>query len=240
MAASQKSIAALTSRQGNINEALVAMGPGYSPASSPIQLATMQAAHAQVLGINVTLQPLEDAIATARTQLDLDVNGLVENEGIDGLIKMMRNATGLMEGLGVANQSDAKRMRRLVNRASPVGKKKVAGQTPANTKSTIEKGIGSMIKYAEDFTDIISTNPNYNPTDPSITVATFTALVTSIKNGAKSIKTIGGLIAPPVAERRRIVMSKVNGFEKNIANVRRYVRGNFGRNSAEWNSIKNL
>jgi len=240
MPVSQRSIAALTSRQGNINSALSAMGPGYSPASSPIQLATMQAAHAQVLSINTTLQPLEDAIGTARTQLNLDINGLVENEGIDGLIKMMRNATGLMESLGVSNESDAKRMRRLVNKAAPRGKKKVEGQTPANTKSTIEKGIGSMIKYAEDFTNIISTNGNYAPTDPTITVATFEALVTSIKNSAATIKTLSGQISAPVAERRRIVMSKVNGFEKNISNVRRYVLGNFGRNSAEWNSIKNL
>ncbi len=240
MAASQKSIAALTSRQGNINTAVSGMGVGYAPSSSPIQLATMQASHAQVLSINTTLQPLEDAISTARTQLNLDVNGLIENEGIDGLIKLMRNATKLMESLGVANESDAKSMRRLVNRIAPAGKKKVEGQTPANTKSTIEIGIGSKIKYAEDFTSIISTNVNYNPTDSTITVASFTALVASIKSGAASIKTIAGQISAPVAERRRIVMSKVNGFEKNITNVRKYVLGNFGRNSVEWNSIKNL
>ncbi len=240
MPVSQKSIAALTARQGNINTALSAMGPGYSPSSSPIQLATMQASHAQVLNINATLQPLEDAIAAARTQLNLDINGLIENDGVDGLIKLMRNATGLMESLGVANESDAKRMRRLVNRADPKTKKKVAGQTPANTKSTIESGIGSIIKYAEDFIGIISSNPNYAPTDSTITVAAFNLLLPNIKNGAATIKTIGGQISAPVAERRRIVSSKVNGFEKNISSVRKYVLGNFGRNSVEWNSIKNL
>ncbi len=80
----------------------------------------------------------------------------------------------------------------------------------------------------------------YSPTQEMIKLETLYNRLSSIEKLDNYINDTIKNLKPVQKQRSELVNSKEQGISKIIAEVRKYVRGNYGVNSEEWNSIKNI
>ena len=80
----------------------------------------------------------------------------------------------------------------------------------------------------------------YLPLQDMIRIDNLEDKLNTIKSLDNEINAAIEQLKPKQKERSTMVNSKEEGVSKIIAEVRKYVRGNYGVNSEEWNSIKNI
>ncbi len=219
----------------------------YNPVNPLITVNNIKQVCDRITEINALLITPEQNLSAKRVLLYNLVNATEKKNGYEGLKALMRDSTSFVEAMGSDHKSDAKMLRRIVNHLHPVskGKSKENGENPAEPdpkkkRSTSETGIGSVIKQTEDFIKILENNAFYSPSDTTIGTSNFQSLLSQIKNCSNDIQNLLKVITPLKSERNKLINDKVEGIRKIISQVRKYIKSNYGENSAEWNGIRNI
>ncbi len=223
-----------------MRDACTAMG-GYSPSQSAIQVASMTTKVNSITSVNSQIAPLEDTLNTQQEQRFAAVHNVIEKQGNDGLIRRSRLVANYVQGLGTDFSPQYEMIRRAVNKMSPKKTRRKSTGPDDKTRSTSQQSFDSICKFAEDiFAVITAMGGSYAPVNADISAPNYQASFSGVRNMSSTITSTFSSLKPLIKERSILYNSKATGVQKVIGDTKRYVLGMFGKNSAEYQSIKHI
>lgn len=226
----------------DLKEACTLMG-GYNPLQNLIKVAAMGGRIADIEGANLEINPLESILKDNRDERVLKVFGQIEDDAFNGLIRRVRQIATYVDGLGDKYESEAVQIRRLVKKMDPDHTRRKPTGPDDKTRSTSEQSFDSITANAGKILEIIKLMKtggisDYTPADATITQANYTALIAEILALTKKIAETDGKLKPFLKKRDTLTNRKSDGVRKIVSETKKYVRGNYGSNSSEYNSIR--
>lgn len=212
---------------------------GYLPVQSLIQVVNLDTKVAAIETINTDIDSMEDDLNTLQESRWKKVHGLEINNGFDGIIKRSRQATAYVDGLGDEYDPQVEMLRRIVKLMSPIGKKKPK-KPDQKTISRSKRDFNTITRHARKFYTIINKIPAYSPVDVKIQKATYLSLIQEIETHTSDIDEMFSDLKPLQKQRKALYHSKTTGIRKIITETKKFVRGSYGENSPEYNSIKHI
>lgn len=236
---SDNNFAARTQKLKDLRDACTGM-TGFSPTQSMVQVTGMTTKVDSITTVNQSISDIETPLNSKQEERVLKVRGMIEENGFEGLIRRSRQIASYVDGLSDEYDAEVELIRRLVNKMQPNQTRRKKKNPDDKTRSTSEQGYASIVKYAEQIYDIINTIPDYHPTDTNIDKSEYQNLTSAADTLNSDIASLIKDLNPLIKQRSTLINSKVNGISKIIKETRKYVRGNYGAQSSEWNSIKHI
>jgi len=221
----------------------VTLMAGYNPLQNLIKTANMDTRIIEIEDAQKEINPLESILKDKRDERRLKVHGLIEDDLFDGLIRRSRQIASYVDGMGDKYESEAVQIRKLVIKLAPNRTRRKPLTPEDKTHSTSEQSFDSITSNAVKILDIIKLMTtggvsDYNPADTNITEAHYSDLILEIKSLTKDVADTEVLLRPFLKKRETFVNRKSDGIRKILSETKKYVRGNYGTNSGEYNSIK--
>ena len=218
---------------------------GYAPIQALISLAGMLTRISDIETINAQINTVEATLPDKQAERELKVHGQIEDDGLNGIIRRSRQVASYVDGTGEPFETEAVLIRRLVNKMQPSNTRRPSTGPEDRTRSTSEQSYASITANATKVLRIIiGMNAggvmNYNPADAEITIANYTTLINEIKTLSNQIGDISGNLKALQNLRRILYNRPADGIRKILSETKKYVRGNYGFTSAEYNAIKLL
>lgn len=200
----------------------------------------------RIMTFNTSIAEKKNALKIKITERDQLIRG---PKGIIALACKIRDTSGtlLPEGkkakLFKEIQSECQKM---TNSAS---KKKTLTEPPAGTtppsnevkahRSTTETGVNALIQYAKNIGEIMKSIPNYNSSNPDLTVAGFLAKVQTAEQAIQSVHAAYDQYDHAVTERLNSYDSEA-GLKELMTRIKDYIAYEYGKNSEEYRNAMRI
>jgi len=220
-----------------------ALMAGYNPLQQLIKVAVMNTRIGDIEAANTEIISFESILTDNQLERKLKVRGQIENDLFDGLIRRSRQIANYVDGMGDKYESEAIQIRRLVIKMEPSITRRKSTGPDDKTHSTSEQSYDSITANAGKILGIIKLMKtagvsDYTPADTNITEAHYSDLITEILNLTKKIAETESKLKPFLKKRETLTNRKSDGIRKILSETKKYVRGNYGSNSPEYNSIR--
>lgn len=227
----------------NLKNACATM-TAYDPVQDLIKISEMEQRIEDIETVNGQIIPLETKLSDEQGDRQIKVHGQVEDDDFEGLIRRSRQVAAYVDGQGKPYEQEAILIRRLVNKMAPKGTRRKPEDEDDRTRSTSEQSFVSITGFGVEILSIIDgmvgeTGPSdYNPSDPLIKYAAYSALIEEIKAHTTAIALVNKNLKPLEGQRRILYNRSSDGIRKIVSEAKKYVRGSYGKNSDEWNSVR--
>ncbi|MBI3193277.1 MAG: hypothetical protein HYZ34_02280 [Ignavibacteriae bacterium] len=214
---------------------------GYSPKQTGIAKDGLSAKVTTLGQLDGEITDKQTSLKQKQDRRVIVVNGKLETNSEDGLVRLSRQVATYVDGLGDEYESQLTVLRRLINRMAPSTTRRKPKDEKDKTRSTSEQSYASIAKCGEEFYSVIEDIADYSPADPKITLAGYLACVTELKTLNADIADLNNKQLKPLIKKRQTEYhSKTNGVARILSETKKYVSGNYGKNSDEYNKIKHL
>ncbi len=112
-------------------------------------------------------------------------------------------------------------------------------RTEDKTRSTSEQSFASITTHAEEILSIIKgMDVDYAPVDETISIKNYGELTEAIGKLTDAVSATSKKLKPKEKERNKLTNRVSDGIRKIVSETKKYVRGNYGSSSTEYNSIR--
>lgn len=209
--------------------------PKFTPLQQLIKLPAIESKISEIETLNHEINTLESELNKKRQNRIVKIKGLTEKHGEDGIIRLSRQAVNYVDALGQEYSSRHQMLKKLIIKMQPKGKKKTDKKRINNGS---QQSYEAITRAAEEFYSIIKDISVYEPADIKISKAKYLDKINEIKSLSADITHLYNELKPRIDKRYQEYHSKTNGIRKIITETKKYVRGNWGQNSHEYETIK--
>ncbi|MBI4931341.1 MAG: hypothetical protein HY841_11300 [Bacteroidetes bacterium] len=211
----------------------------YSPKQELIQIKGMDKRISALDKLALEMNPLITLLKDQRDERELKVHGQIEDDAFEGIIRRSRQVALYVDGMGEPFESEAAQIRKLVEKMKPSKTRRKPTSPEDKTRSTSEQSFASITAHADEILSIIKAmDADYAPADETISLKNYDELTAKIKELTKNVSETEKKLKPKEKEREKLTNRKSDGIRKIVSETKKYVRGNYGSSSDEWNSIR--
>jgi hypothetical protein len=213
---------------------------GYLPLQKIIQIDSIDHKILTLDNLNNEIELLETKLNDKRQKRMKLIKGLSEKHGINGIIRLSRQVVNYVGAFGYEYNNQHLMLKKLIVKMQPKGSNGNGHSHNGHSYNGIKQSYASITHAAEEFYNILKDIPVYNPADTSISKSSYEAKLSEIKELSSSITDLYDELKPLIQKRYTEYYSKTNGVRKIVSEVKKYIRGNWGLNSNQYNSIKDI
>src|SRR3990172_3078686 len=212
---------------------------GYAPKQELIQITGMDKRISALDVLGVEMKPLAITLADLQKERELKVHGQIEDDNFEGIIRRSRQVASYVDGMGEPFESEAEQVRKLVEKMKPSKTRRKPTSPDDKTRSTSEQSFVSITEHADGILSILKRmDVDYAPVDETISLKNYGELIDALKKLTKDISETETKLKPKEKERNKLTNRTSDGIRKTVSETKKYVRGNYGFNSTEYNSIR--